>query len=345
LTDVDFKVGKTGTLTPRAHLNPVQLAGTTVRHASLHNADEIARKDIRIGDMVVVEKAGEIIPYVVRAEHGARTGEEKVIHFPKKCPVCGSPVEKEGPFYRCTGPECVARLKRQLLSYAARNAMDIEGMGEKQVDQLVDTGLVRTIPDIYRLDVDSLLELERMGKKSAQNLLDGIAASKERGLARVLTGLAIPHVGEHVAELLAEEFGDIHSLMEATEDRLSKIGGVGPVLAENIAKFFREPSKKKVIHDLRDLGVKLTHEKKARPKGATDLTGKTFVVTGTLAKYSREEIEGLIKQLGGKATGSVSKKTDYVVAGEKAGSKLDKARELGVTVLDEAGFEKLVGKG
>jgi DNA ligase (NAD+) len=344
LIDVEFQVGKTGTLTPRAHLNPVLLAGTTVRHASLHNADEIARKDIRIGDMVVVEKAGEIIPYVVRVEEGARTGEEKPIRFPTKCPVCGSPVKKEGPFYRCIGEECVARLKRQLQSFAQRNAMDIEGLGEKQVDQLVDTGLVRSIPDIYRLKLDELIELERMGKKSAQNLLDGIEASKSRGLDRILTGLAIPHVGEHVAELLAEEFGDIDSLMAASADRLSKIGGVGPVLAENISNYFQQASKQKIVRDLHDLGVKLTYHKKAKPKGASDMTGKTFVVTGTLERYSREEIEGLIKQLGGKATGSVSKKTDYLIAGEKAGSKLDKARELGVTVLTEAEFDKLIGK-
>lgn len=344
LIDVEFQVGKTGTLTPRAHLNPVQLAGTTVKHASLHNADEIARKDIRIGDMVVVEKAGEIIPYVVRVEHAARTGEEKPIEFPKKCPVCGGKVEKEGPFWRCTASECVARLKRQLRAFAQRNAMDVEGLGEKQVDQLVDTGLVRSIPDVYRLQLDDLIELERMGKKSAQNLLDGIAESKSRGLDRVLTGLAIPHVGEHVAELLAEEFGDIDTLMAATPERLGEVNGIGPVLAENIARYFHEPSRQKIINDLRDSGVKLTHEKKARPKGAADLSGKTFVVTGTLARYGREEIEGLIKQLGGKASGSVSKKTDYLVAGEKAGSKLEKARELGVTVLTEDEFDKLIGK-
>jgi DNA ligase (NAD+) len=345
LIDVEFQVGKTGTLTPRAHLNPVKLAGTVVRHASLHNADEIARKDIRIGDMVVVEKAGEIIPYVVRVEHEARTGEEKPIVFPKKCPVCGGKVEKEGPFWRCTASECVARLKRQLQSFAQRNAMDIEGLGEKQVDQLVDTALVRSIPDIYRLRLDDLIELERMGKKSAQNLLDGIEASKSRGLDRVLTGLAIPHVGEHVAELLAEEFGDIEALMAAEPERLSQISGIGPVLAENIAKYFRETSKQKSIRDLADLGVKLSHNRKAKPAGVADLTGKTFVVTGTLERYSRDEIEELIKRAGGKATGSVSKKTDYLVAGENAGSKLEKARGLGVAVLSEADFEKLIGKG
>jgi DNA ligase (NAD+) len=344
LIEVEFQVGKTGTLTPRAHLNPVQLAGTTVTHASLHNADEIERKDIRVGDMVVVEKAGEIIPYVVRAETAARTGAEKKIAFPHKCPVCGSPVEKEGPFHRCTSMDCVGRLKRQLRSFAQRNAMDIEGLGEEMIEQLVDTTLVRSLADIYRLTMEQLLELERVGKKSAQNLLDGIAASKERGLARVLTGLAIPHVGEHVAELLAEEFGDIDALRAATPERLSEIGGIGDVLAKSVVDFFKQPSKRKIIEDMRDLGVKLAQPRKAKPKGGADLNGKTFVVTGTLERYSRDEIEGLIKQLGGKATGSVSKKTDYLVAGENAGSKLEKARELGVPVLTEVEFEKLIGK-
>lgn len=343
---IEVQVGKTGTLTPVAHLEPVQLAGTTVSRASLHNADYIASKDIRVGDTVVVEKAGEIIPYVVRAEYAARTGKEKAFHFPAKCPVCGSPVKRDekGAFYRCTGAECVARLKRQLRSFAQRNAMDIEGMGVEIVDQLVDTGLVKSLPDVYRLTKEQLLELERMGDKSAQNLLDGIAASKDRGLSRVLTGLAIPHVGEHVAEVLADEFGSMDDLMKAPVDRLGRVNGIGPVLAENIDKYFQSPSGHKVIGELRDLGVKLTEERKQRPKGAADLSGKTFVVTGTLEKYSRDEIEGLIKQLGGKAAGSVSKKTSYVVAGENAGSKFDKAKALGVPVLTEDDFNKLIGR-
>jgi DNA ligase (NAD+) len=345
ILSIEVQVGKTGTLTPVAHLEPVQLAGTTVSRASLHNADYIAGKDIRVGDTVVVEKAGEIIPYVVRAEHAARTGQEKVFHFPAKCPVCGSPVKRDerGAFYRCTGPECVARLKRQLRSFAQRNAMDIEGMGVEIVDQLVDAGLIKSLPDVYRLTMEQLLELERVGKKSAQNLLDGIAASKDRGLARVLTGLAIPHVGEHVAEVLAEEFGGIDELMKAPVDRLSRVNGIGSVLAESVHQYFQSPAGTKVVDELRRLGVKLTQERKPRPKGAADLTGKTLVVTGTLKNFSRDEIEALIKQLGGKATGSVSKKTSYLVAGENAGSKLDKAKELGVTILTESEFERLIG--
>jgi DNA ligase (NAD+) len=314
LLSIEVQVGKTGALTPVAHLEPVQLAGTTVSRASLHNADEIARKDIRAGDMVVVEKAGEIIPYIVRAEHAARTGAEQVFQFPAKCPVCGAAVKRDegGAAYRCTGAACVARLKRQLRSYAQRNAMDIEGMGTEIVEQLVDAGLVKSIPDVYRLTLEQLVELERMGQKSAQNLLDGIAASKNRGLARLLTGLAIPHVGEHVAEVLAEEFGSIDALMQTPAERLGQVNGIGPVLAESVYQYFQSPAGRKVVDELRALGVKMTQERKPKPRGA-DLTGKTFVITGTLTKYSRDEIEGLIKQ-------------------------------LGVRVLSEGEFEQLVGR-
>lgn len=344
---IAIQVGKAGTLTPVAELEPVKLAGTTVSRASLHNADYIATKDIRVGDMVVVEKAGEIIPYIVRSEPTARSGDEITFKFPTKCPVCGSPVERDkgGAFYRCTGTECVARLKKQLRAYAGRNAMDIEGLGTETIDQLVDVGLVKSIPDLYRLHMEQLLELERMGQKSAQNLLDGIAASKDRGLARVLTGLAIPHVGDHVADLLAQEFGTIDDLMSASEERLSRIEGIGPVLAVSVHEYFRSASGRKTVADLRSLGLKLTEDARPAPsqRGGADLSGKTFVVTGTLEHYSRDEIEGLIKKLGGKATGSVSKKTDYVVAGENAGSKLDKAQQLGVQVLTEKDFDKLIG--
>jgi DNA ligase (NAD+) len=222
--------------------------------------------------------------------------------------------------------------------------MDIEGLGTAIIDQLVDTGLVRSIPDLYRLRLDQLLDLERMGRKSAQNLIDGIEASKGRGLTRVLTGLGVRHVGEHVAELLAAEFGSMDDLMNASAERLAQVEGIGPERAASIHRFFHSAPGKKTIEDLRSLGVKLTEDAKLTPAalGGKDLTGKTFVVTGTLSRYSRDEIEGLIKSLGGKATGSVSKKTDYVIAGEKAGSKLDKARELGVTVLTEDEFDQLI---
>jgi DNA ligase (NAD+) len=348
LVDIQLQVGKLGTLTPVAHLEPVRLAGTTVSRASLHNADFIAQKDIRVGDTVVVEKAGEIIPYVVRSEPGARTGSEKPFHFPKVCPFCGSPVErdKNGVFYRCTGGRnCVAQVKQVLRSFARRSAMDIDGLGEKIVEQLVDAGLVCSIPDLYRLTLDQLVALERMGEKSAQNLLDGIAASKSRGLAHLLAGLAIQHVGDSVAHLLATEFGDAHALMNASVERLNAIEGIGPVMAQGIHDYFHSEVGRKTMEELGELGVKLTQDvppRKAKAEGA-DLTGKTFVVTGTLSRYSREGIEEVIRERGGKAAGSVSKATSYVIAGEKAGSKLEKARALGIPVLTEDEFDRLIG--
>jgi DNA ligase (NAD+) len=346
LLKIEVQVGKTGILTPVAHLDPVQLAGTTVSRASLHNADEIVRKDIRVGDRVLVEKAGEIIPYVVRSEASARTGAEQYFHFPSQCPVCGAPVERaEGEaYYRCTGVACPAQLKERLRFYAHRNAMEIEGLGTALIDQLVDTGLVQSIPDLYRLKLETLVELERMGKKSAQNLLNGLEASKTRGLCRLLTGLGIRHVGEHVAELLATKFGNIDDLMNAPAERLARVEGIGQERAESIHRFFQSTGGRKTIEELRSLGFKLTEDARPVPTaaGGTPFMGKIIVVTGTLTRYSREEIEKRIKQLGGKATGTVSKKTDYVVAGEKAGGKLHKARQLGVPVLSEAEFEQLV---
>jgi len=347
LKAIEVDVGKNGVLTPVAHLDTVQLAGTKVMHASLHNADYIRTKDIRVGDTVVVIKAGKIIPYVLRSEPGLRTGEEKVYAFPRKCPACKAPVEPDDDkiFYYCTNIDCPGRLKKTLRSFARRGTMDIEGLGDEMVNQLVDAGLVKSIPDIYRLTLDALLKLERVGKKSGQNLLDGIAASKERGLSRLLGGLAIPHVGESVAELLAQEFGSIDELIKAPVDRLARVNGVGPIMAEDIHKHFQTPRQRQIVEELRGFDLKLTEDKKARPAGATDLTGKTFVVTGTLKKYKRDEIERLIKDLGGLAAGSVSKKTSYVVAGEEAGSKLAKAQELGVPVLTEEQFEAMVASG
>jgi DNA ligase (NAD+) len=349
LVSIDLQVGKQGTLTPVANLEPVKLAGTTVKRASLHNAEFIKSKDIRIGDMVVVEKAGEIIPYVIRSEPGARTGAEKAFHFPKTCPCCGSPVEldKNGTFYRCTGgSKCPSQVKEILRAYARRSAMDIEGLGEKTIDQLVDGGLVSGIPDLYRLTLEQLVDMERMGKKSAQNLLDGLAASKERGLARVLAGLAIPHIGDSNADMLANEFHNIDALVQASVERLDEIDGIGASMAEAIHDYFHSEHGKKTVAELKQLGVKLTQEERPKPAstGGAALAGKSIVVTGTLQKYQREEIEALIRELGGKAAGSVSKNTAFVVAGEKAGSKLDKARELGVKVLTEDDFNKLIGK-
>ena len=346
---IEVQVGRTGKLTPVAHFDPpVQLAGTTVSRATLHNADEIARKDIRVGDTVVVEKAGEIIPQVVRVETDVRTGQEKVFHFPKHCPVCGSPTKREdgSPFVYCSAPrdKCQGQAKRQVLQFARRDAMDIEGLGKALVDQLVDGGLVKALPDLYRLTKEQLLDLERMGEKSAQNLLDGIEASKGRGLSRLLAGLGIPMVADSMADELAQAFGNIDDLMNATEERLAQVEGIGPERARRIHEYFQSQAGRQLIAEFRELGLKLTEEKRKAPAGAADLTGKTVVVTGSLEHYQREEIEALIRKLGGKPTGSVSKKTDFVVAGEKAGSKLDKAKQLGVRVLTEEEFEKMIEK-
>jgi DNA ligase (NAD+) len=361
LARIEVQVGRTGKLTPVAHFDPpVRLAGTTVSKASLHNADEIDRKDIRIGDMVVVEKAGEIIPQVIRVETSARTGAEKKFHWPKVCPVCGSPTNKEpdSPAYFCTAPrgQCRGQLERQLLQFARRAAMDIEGLGEAIAEELLAADLVEALPDLYRLTKADLLKARpsktKDGKKSksegkwADNLLAGIAESKDRGLTRVLAGIGVPMVADSMADLLAQEFLWIDEIMHATEERLSQVEGVGPERAKAIRGYFQLESTKNMIADFKDLGLKLTEEKReaAAAPGGASLTGKTLVVTGTLTKYGRQEIEDLIRSLGGKSSGSVSKKTDYLVAGENAGSKLDKAKELGVPVLTEAEFEALIGK-
>ena len=344
LNDIEISIGKDGTLVPTALLDPVTLAQTTVSRASLHNADQVEQKDIRVGDMVIVVKRGEIIPYVVRSLPELRRGGEKPYKFPAKCPGCGAPTERRDGKVFCTNSKnCPAAVRKRVESFATRGRMDVEGLGESMTAQLVKSGLVKSVTDLYRLTLDQLVSLERMGKKSAQNLLNGIEASKGRGLARVLSALSIPLVGESMAELLAQEYPSIDALLAATKENLAAVKGFGPERAESIYEFFHNPDGEKLVQELRDLGVKLTEEPKAKPAGA-DLTGKTFVVTGTLTKYARDEIEGLIKQLGGKASGSVSKKTDYLVAGESAGSKLDKARELGVKVLSEAEFETRIGR-
>ncbi|RLS26040.1 MAG: NAD-dependent DNA ligase LigA [Planctomycetota bacterium] len=344
LLNIELQVGRQGTLTPVAHLDPVQLAGTTVARASLHNDDNLKTKDIRVGDMVVVEKAGEIIPYIVRSEPSLRTGKEKPFVFPKVCPVCGADVVKDakGAFYRCTGTDCVAQLKRRVRSYAARNAMDIENLGEEIIEQLVDTGLVKTLADIYKLGLNQLANLERMGEQSSRNLLDGIAASKSRGLARLLTGLGLRHVGENVADVLARKFGSMDAFAKATEDELAAIEGIGPERASSIRSWFANKTNQELIESLKKAGIQMD-ESTPTVSPSSALAGKSIVVTGTLVKYGREEIERRLRDLGAKASGSVSKKTDYLLAGDKAGSKLEKARELGVRIITEEEFEKLAG--
>jgi DNA ligase (NAD+) len=344
--EIQIDVGKDGVLTPVAVFDPpVQLCGTTVSRATLHNAAQVEQKDIRVGDSVVVVKRGEIIPYVEQALHDARKGGEKVFKFPSKCPVCGAPAvrEEDAPTPRCTATAtCPAQLQGRIESFAKRERMDIEGIGEKLAEQLVSSGLVKTVADLYYLKKEQLMGLERMGELSAQNLLDAIETSKGRGLARLLAGLSIYGVGATMAPLLIQEFPSIDALLAASKEELASVKGFGPRRAESVHNFFHSPAGEKLVKDLRDSGVKLTEDVKPKVKGGA-LDGKTVVVTGTLQNYSRKDIEDTIARHGGKATGSVSKKTDYVVAGDEAGSKLDKARQLGVTVLTEEEFEKLIG--
>lgn len=350
LGSVDFHVGKFGELTPVARFDPpVELAGTTVTYASMHNASWVAEKDVRIGDTVVVEKKGEIIPQVVGVEKELRTGKEKVIKWPDVCPKCGGPVVKEETassynFICDNAGLCPAQLAKRLEGYARRTRMDIDGLGEEVAIQLVDSGLVKSVADVFRLEKKQLLALEKFGDQKAQNLLTGIAKSKDRGLAKLLAALSIYMVGENMAEVLADAFPSMDVLLAASQDELAKVKGFGPKRAKFVHDYFHSPAGEKLVQELREAGVKLTQDKKAIPAGGLALAGKTLVVTGTLLNYDRDGIEQLIKSLGGKASGSVSKKTDYLVAGEKAGSKLDKAKELGVAVLTEAEFDQLIGK-
>ncbi len=345
---ISVQVGKTGAITPVAELEPVQLAGTVVSRSSLHNADEIKRKDIREGDMVIVEKAGKIIPHIVRVEKHERTTELPEFAFPTHCPECKTELIKDegGVYIRCPSPSCPAKLQERIRFFASRDAMDIEGLGDKLVEQLVESGLVTTYGDLYRLTAEPLLKLERMGKKSAEKLLAGIEASKDRGLARLLSALSIRHVGQRSGRLLAENFGSIEALQAATEETLSEVNEIGPAIAASVYEYLHSEYGAATMADLKQLGLRLEEEIKTVAAAATGvLTGKTLVVTGTLTKYKRNEIEDLITQHGGRAAGSVSSKTDYLVAGEDAGSKLEKATKLGVQVITEEEFEALIGAG
>jgi DNA ligase (NAD+) len=347
---VELSLGKFGELTPVAIFDPpVRLAGTTVSRASMHNASVVDKLDVRIGDTVVVEKAGEIIPQVVSVVVDARTGREKPIEWPKNCPVCGGPIEKEETAlsygYYCENTAlCPAQLTKRLIGFARRERMDIEGLGEEVAKQLVDSGLVKSLTDLYRLNKKQLLALEGFADTKAQNLLDGIEASKDRGLARLVAALSIYMVGGSMAEVLTEAFPSLDELLAASEEQIAKVKGFGPKRAKFVYEFFHSPAGEKLADEFRAIGLKLTEARKAAPAGGLVLAGKTLVVTGTLTRYDRPGIEALIKSLGGKATGSVSKKTDYLVAGDNAGSKLDKAKELGVPVLTEAEFDALIGK-
>ena len=342
LHDISFQVGRTGVITPVAELDPVQLSGTTVSRATLHNFEEIARKDIRVGDLVTVEKAGEIIPAVISVNLKKRPKDSKPIHPPKQCPVCGGPLRKEEVFLRCTSRDCVGQLKRRLQHFAHRGAMDIEGMGEAMVGQLIDAGLVQHLEQIYGLTAEPLAELERMGEKSATNLIEGIEASKQRPLWRLIFGLGIPQVGAVLAEALARHFQSMEKLEKAEVEDLIQVKDVGQKVAEEIVSFFREASTRRLLHGLKKAGCNL----QALPEELTVrggvFSGKKFVITGTLSA-PREDFTRRIQSLGGAVSGSVSAKTDYLLAGDEAGSKLDKAKALGVRILTETEFEKLAG--
>jgi DNA ligase (NAD+) len=353
LLAIEVQVGRTGKLTPVAKLEPVFVGGTMVSNATLHNEDEARRKDVRIGDTVIVRRAGDVIPEVVgvvRERRPKDAGPPFDMHawLHGKCPVCGSQiVREEGEAdWRCTGGLfCAAQRKQALLHFASRRAMDIEGLGDKLVDQLVDAGVIRTLPDLYRLDVGKLVALERMADKSAANLVAALERSKRTTLARFLYALGIRHVGEATAKDLARHFGALDRVMDASVEDLLQVRDVGPVVARSIRTFFDQPHNREVVEQLRAAGVRWDEHDGAPPAATLPLAGKTFVLTGSLPTLTRDEAKALLEAAGAKVAASVSKKTDFVVAGDAAGSKLDKARELGVAVIDEGGLRALLGAG
>jgi DNA ligase (NAD+) len=339
-------VGRTGTLTPVASLEPVQIGGVTVKSASLHNMDEIEKKDIRVGDTVLVERAGDVIPYVIKVIAEKRTGTEKKFSMPKNCPVCGADVVREEgkAAYRCTGLSCGAKLKENLKFFASRGAMDIDGLGEKLIEQLVDKGLVRDPADLYTLTKEQLAALDRMGDKSAENLCRALEKSKTTTLARFLVALGIPQVGEATARALAEHFGSLDGLMAASENDLQQVRDIGPEVASNIARFFRQRQNREVIGKLIErAGIRFPRAARRAAAAGGALAGKTVVLTGALSSITREEAKRRIEAAGGRVSSSVSGQTDFVVVGAEPGSKLEKARKLGVRTLDEDAFLKLVG--
>jgi DNA ligase (NAD+) len=346
LKAITIQVGRTGALTPVAELEPVLLAGTIVKRATLHNEDDMRRKDIRVGDTVIIEKAGEIIPAVVQVMTAKRTGAEREFQFPKTCPECGSKVsrvsaESEQVVLRCTNPDCPAQVRGRIEHWCARGAMDIEGGGEALVAQLVAHGLVQDVADLYKLTEGELLQLERMGEKSARNFLAAIEASKSRDLWRLLFGLGILHVGSGVAKALARAFPNLDDLMLASIDQLNAVEDVGEVIAQSLVHWFSDSRNRDLIHRLRKAGLNFESSIYTDAAATGAFAGKTFVLTGTLPTMTREEAAAKIEALGGKVSSSVSKKTDYVLAGEEAGSKLEKAQKLGVKIIDEPEFLKL----
>ncbi len=339
---IDVQVGRTGTLTPVAKLEPVRVGGVTISRATLHNEDQMAEKDIRIGDYVVVRRAGDVIPEVVKPIPGRRTGKERRFKMPETCPVCGADVVRpEGEAARrCTNISCPAQVERWIKHFASRAAMDIEGLGPKLIDQLFDRGPLKEVSDLYFLKKEQLMGLERMAEKSAQNIIDAIEASKDRPLGRIIYALGIRHVGEHVAEVLAEEFETIDALMKARLEELEEIHEIGPIVAGTVYEFFRNEGSRKIIKKLKEGGVKFQAVKKSA--AGRKLSGLSFVFTGTLSSMSRDEAQVRVKELGGKASSSLSAKTDYLVAGAEPGSKLTKAENLRVKVINEKDFLELI---
>lgn len=346
LLEIRVQVGKTGAITPVAILDPVKIADTMVSRASLHNAEEIERKDVRVGDVVVVEKAGKIIPHIVRVEKHERQEELAAFAFPTRCPECDEALVKDdgGVYIRCPNVECPAQVRERIRYFASRNAMDIEGLGDKLVDQLVGAGLVKRYGDLYRLTESQVAELDRMGSKSAQRLVAGIDASKNRGLARLLSALSIRHVGTRVASLLAGHFGSLEAMEQATAAQLSEVDEIGPAIAVSVYDFLHSPHGQAAITELRAAGVNTTAPlKRTQPVPEGPLAGKTVVVTGSFTKWTRDELHSLIEARGGRPSSSISKKTHLVLAGADAGSKLAKAEALGIRVVGEAEVEALLG--
>ena len=340
LLDITIQVGRTGTLTPVAELQPVFVSGSTVSRATLHNEEEIQRKDIRIGDTVLIEKAGEVIPAVVEVKKELRNGSERIFEMPATCPSCGGHVSKEGVAWKCTNHSCGAQSRRRIEHFASKQAMDIEGLGEALVSQLVDAGLLKSLADIYTLDRESLLALERMGEKSASNLLSAIEQSRKQPLWRLLNGLGIPHIGVTSARDLANRFQTLDALASASEETLLTIHSIGEIMASAIHGWFQSPENRSLLESLRAAGLNFGEADAPSAPSDNRLEGTIWALTGTLS-ISREEAAETIRRLGGKVTGSVSKKTTHLLAGDEAGSKLEKARELGVPVLDEVAFRQL----
>lgn len=343
IESIDVQVGKSGILTPVANLTPVLLSGTTVKRASLHNFDELKRLDARCGDTVVIEKAGEIIPQVVEVKKALRPKNAVPFKAPAKCPNCGSAVAKdeEGVYIRCTNPNCTGQLKERLRYFAGRDQMDIEHLGPALIEQLVETGLVKNFADLYKLEKSQLAGLERMAEKSAANVIEAIEQSKTRPLWRLVAALGIRHIGGQSARILADHFGSLEALMSADKETLAGIDQIGPTMAESVYGYFRNPANRTVVDEL--LAADVRPQKPKRARVSDRLTGKTIVVTGGLENFTRQQVEQAIRQAGGKPSSSVSKKTDFVLAGKEPGSKLDKARQLGVKVIDEKQFLEMLG--